>query len=270
MARTICRRLILPAFLALALGASLAPRVLAVTGDRELGLAAPVRAAGNDARGLRVTLVAALTLALACGVVLQYQALSEERRRPAKRRTDLRADEVSPGDATPARAAASTSLTPRDAMRAGTPYTPDRSSGPGWEPSGLTRATSSQPREHTVYSWERPAQQRAPARVTSPADEHCAQAVATACVYNRAATVRSFLAALGSDPAVRPALAPGFWEMPSSGHADLARAYLRCGRALDARSVLTIALLTFGHNRELETLLHDTSQALTNARGSAG
>lgn len=106
------------------------------------------------------------------------------------------------------------------------------------------------------------ARRTAPTRAGETATASCARAVAAAFVYNRAATLAAFATAIGLDPDVNPAAAPGFWEMPASGHADLARAYLRHGRQLDARSVLTVALLTFRHNRELEGLLHDTTYRL--------
>jgi hypothetical protein len=89
--------------------------------------------------------------------------------------------------------------------------------------------------------------------------EDCARAVAAAFVYDRAGTVAAFVAALAADPDLQPAATPGYWEMPSTGHADLARAYLQLGRPLDARPVLTVALLSFEHNRELETLLRETT-----------
>ena len=55
---------------------------------------------------------------------------------------------------------------------------------------------------------------------------------------------------------------PGFWEMPPGGHADLACAYLRRDRPLDARSVLTVARLTFERDRELETLQREIADHL--------
>lgn len=104
---------------------------------------------------------------------------------------------------------------------------------------------------------------RASARWTpalTPAEAHCARAIDGAHAYNRAGTVAAFSAALAADPEVKPANLAGFWEMPAGGHADLARAYLRFGRRLDARSVLTVAALAFGPNRELELLQRELAE----------
>lgn len=98
---------------------------------------------------------------------------------------------------------------------------------------------------------------RREAPALSPSEEACARAVAAAHRYDRHATRDGFSAALALDPAVKPSVVASFWEMPSGGHADLANAYLGQGQILDARSVVTMALLTFPHNRELEALLRE-------------
>src|ERR687885_2267909 len=84
-------RLAAPAALALALGAVSASPALAATGP-------PAPAAGSDARGLRLRLVAALTLALGCGVVAQYQT-GATRRRGARRADRLRLVPPEPDEA---------------------------------------------------------------------------------------------------------------------------------------------------------------------------
>lgn len=86
----------------------------------------------------------------------------------------------------------------------------------------------------------------------------CARAVEAARRYDRNTTRRNFALALRSNAEVNPGGVNGFWDMPSSGHADLARAYLDLDRRLDARTVLTVALITFRHNRELEALLRES------------
>lgn len=91
----------------------------------------------------------------------------------------------------------------------------------------------------------------------TPAEEHGAHAIAAAFRYDRRATLAAFMDALDLDPTLKPSLLSDFWEMPAGGHADLATAYLKRAQPLDARSVVTLALLTFPHNRELTTLLRE-------------
>lgn len=191
-------------------------------------------AGGGDAWGLRLTLLVSLGVALACGVVAQYQAISGDRR-PAAHQPEPGAG--SEGVAAPASATAT---------RVGA--APAARDVPGRQRDGGSRGDD---RATPTL--------RAVADRADPARQHCADAVAAAFVYDRARTVAAFAAALAADPAVQPTAAPGFWEMPSTGHADLARAYLRHGRPLDARTVLTVALLTFEHNRELTALLREAT-----------
>jgi len=89
------------------------------------------------------------------------------------------------------------------------------------------------------------------------AEEACARAVAAAHRYDRHTSVENFIAALSIDPTIKPSVVPNFWEMPSGGHADLARAYIERGQRVDARSVVTMALMTFPHNRELALILQE-------------
>ncbi|HEX5506108.1 MAG TPA: hypothetical protein VFW96_26050, partial [Thermomicrobiales bacterium] len=152
---------------------------------------------------------------------------------------------------------------PRAAGRAQT--TPARN-WPGSRESGHARQDHPAPPTPAARTVARPATATAAERPTAdPAPACCARAVAAAVAYDRRATLAAFADALARDPAVRPSLAPGFWEMPSGGHADLARAYLRCGRPRDARSVLTVALLACPHQRELEALQRETAGALDRA-----
>lgn len=90
----------------------------------------------------------------------------------------------------------------------------------------------------------------------------CARAVEAAHRYDRESTRRNFQLALRLDRAINPGGVAGFWDMPSGGHADLARAYLDLGERLDARTVLTLALITFRHNRELEALLREANSSV--------
>ena len=224
MPTVIGSRLAAPVALALTLGAVSVSPALAATGQPA--------AAGNDARGLRLSLVAMLTLALGCGVVAQYQT-GGTRRRGAPRADHLRLVPPETDEAT-------------DAVRGAIPRT--RPTGPG--PDGRIGGSGRQP--------------AAPAG-TSPhrhtwAEQQCARAIAAAFAYDRAATLSAFLNAVESDPDVRPTATPGYWEMPPGGHADLARAYLRCGRPLDARTVLAVALLTFPRDPELRALLDDAAR----------
>jgi hypothetical protein len=98
-----------------------------------------------------------------------------------------------------------------------------------------------------------------PPALPSPAEERCARAIAAAHRYDRRTTVAAFRSALSAEPEAKPSSLPGFWEMPSGGHADLARVYLERGQVLDARSVLTVAMMLFPHNRELELLAREAA-----------
>ena len=91
------------------------------------------------------------------------------------------------------------------------------------------------------------------------AEQDCLRAIAAACRYDRHTTLAAFRSALARNPEVKPSSLPGFWDMPSGGHADLARAYLLCGQHLDARSILTVAMMLSPHNRELEALAREVT-----------
>ena len=91
------------------------------------------------------------------------------------------------------------------------------------------------------------------------AEEYCAQAIAAANRYDRRTSRAAFASALATYPEVKPSNLPGFWDLPSSGHVDLARAYLDRGQILDARSVLTFAAMLFPHNRDLEALMREAA-----------
>jgi hypothetical protein len=180
---------------------------------------------GRDSFGLRFGLLTFVGLALAGGAYKQYQTINTTRRgRPASRHPQP----------LPAR---------RGTRRAAAPATAAPVIRPAPEQSA------------------RPSLRAVAAAPTgpSPAEERCATAIAAAHRYDRRATVAAFRSALASDPAAKPSALPGFWEMPSGGHADLARVYLERRQGLDARSVLTVALMLFPHNRELELLAREAA-----------
>ncbi|HET8631994.1 MAG TPA: hypothetical protein VFL91_31595 [Thermomicrobiales bacterium] len=193
----------------------------------------------GDALGLRFALVGALALALAAAATAQYRAVARGR------------GAVSAADAEPAPGRVPG---PRAADRTHAVPTGDRERASARHAS----LTSPAPAPRAVASLAAPS---AAQRPDDPALACCARAVAAAHAYDRRATLDAFLAALAHDPGVRPSQAPGFWEMPSGGHADLARAYLQCGRPRDARTVLTVASLTFPHQRELEALAREADGA---------
>ncbi len=235
-------RLAAPAALALTLGVVTASPALAATGQ-------PAPTAGNDARGLRLSLVAMLTLALGCGVVAQYQT-GGTRRRGARRADHLRLVQPEPDEAA-------------DAIRGAVPRTrPTGRADRDWPATSAPPCFAGSRADHRTLT---SGAQQVSAAGTSPprqtwAEQQCARAVAAAFAYDRAATLSAFLNAVESDPEARPTATPGYWEMPPGGHADLARAYLRCERPLDARTVLTVALLTFPRDPELRALLDDAAR----------
>ena len=180
---------------------------------------------GRDSFGLRFGLLCFVGLALAGGAYKQYQTVSTARRgRTVSRRPQ------------------SASARP-DTRNVAAPAVPVPMAAPPAEANarpGL-RAVAAAPLG------------------PSPAEERCAKAIAAAHRYDRRATVAAFRSALASDPAAKPSALPGFWEMPSGGHADLARVYLERRQGLDARSVLTVAMMLFPHNRELEMLAREAA-----------
>jgi hypothetical protein len=179
----------------------------------------------GDARALRLALIVALTIALVGCVVAQYQTVSDDRGGRATWDGSLAHPTPGPDKRRPrAGAAYRASLVEREPASAVPGLTVPRGGETGWD------------------AW------------AEGAAGDCARAVAAAFLHDRAGTLAAFTTALERDPRVRPGATPGFWEMPPGGHADLARAYLRRGRPLDARSVLTVARLTFEHDRELEAL----------------
>jgi hypothetical protein len=245
-------RVAAPAALALTLGVVTASSALAATGQ-------PAPAARNDARGLRLSLVAMLTLALGCGVVAQYQT-GGTRRRGARRVDHLRLVQPETDEA----AGVVRGAVPRNR--------PTGRADRDWPVTSTPPSFAGSHADHRTLGSGAP---RVSAAGTSPrrqtwAEEQCARAVAAAFAYDRAATLSAFLNAVESDPAVRPTATPGYWEMPPGGHADLARAYLRSGRPLDARTVLTVALLTFPRDPELRALLDDAARWLEAPRQDHG
>lgn len=150
-------------------------------------------------------------------------------------------------DMEPTQTHARTAYAPPSIMEPSSPRRPSAYTPPAAAPGKLDRA-------HRFDSFEH-----------EPAGEAiaaCTRAVQAAHRYDRDTTRRNFAQALRTDAGVNPSGVSGFWDMPSSGHADLARAYLGLDRRLDARSVLTVALITFRHNRELEALMRETAASV--------
>jgi hypothetical protein len=189
---------------------------------------APSADAGQDARGVRIGLLGALGLALVGGAVTQCRTIS----RQGRAGEPLAWMAVEEGALPGADHGASAVEAPAGSGGEVTPL---------WPVAPALRLVDTR----DDAGW---------ASAQTPAEAQCTRAINAAHAYNRSGTVAAFIAALAADPDVKPSNLAGFWEMPSGGHADLARAYLRFGRRLDTRSVLTVAAMTFGPNRELESL----------------
>lgn len=205
-----------------------APMAVGAQPPGDEGRVGAVISDGHDALGLRLALLCFVGLALAGGAYKQYQTISATRR-GAQRGMQ------SPRTRAAARAGGSTVARPAAAPREAVPLE---------MPRGVAPARQAPPL-------------RAVAAVPTPAEERCARAIAAAHQYDRRTTIAAFRSALASDPNAKPSALPGFWEMPSGGHADLARVYLERRQGLDARSVLTVAMMLFPHNRELELLARE-------------
>lgn len=206
----------------------LAPVAVGAQAPGDEGRVGAVIGDGHDALGLRLALLCFVGLALAGGAYKQYQTISATRR-------------DAPRGGQPSRT--------RPAARAGgaaveRPTAATREAVPLEMPRGVAPARQAPPL-------------RAVAAAPTPAEERCARAIAAAHQYDRRTTLAAFRSALASDPNAKPSALPGFWEMPSGGHADLARVYLERRQGLDARSVLTVAMMLFPHNRELELLARE-------------
>ena len=196
-----------------------------------------------------------LGLALGSGAIVQYRATADAPPHQPKSRRQRRAAphsdaarSATPAPVPSARTTRATTPTLPPATPAIGERTPVFSAFPRGGQTGPMPATQIRPLPlHAV--------EHAP-RLTR-AEERCADAIAAAYRYDRPGTLSAFGAALDADPTLKPSALPDFWEMPAGGHADLARAYLRREQRLDARSVVTMALLTFPHNRELTALLRE-------------
>ncbi len=197
---------------------------------------------GGDAFGLRLGLLGFVGMVLTGGVYAQYQALATLRRgRPAASRTRRAAAPSEP-----------TRTFPTPVPRSPEPAAP----ATGW--SAAPRGSAQPPTRHDAQ----PASAPQPLRVAEPrdlAEQDCLRAIAAACRYDRHTTLAAFRSALARNPEVKPSALPGFWDMPSGGHADLARAYLLGNQHLDARSILTVAMMLSPHNRELEALAREVT-----------
>lgn len=209
---------------------------------------------GKDAPGLRFGLLGLLGLALGYGAFVQYQSSANAPLPPPRKRSRRTGPaQVPPAPPVVAESAPEAPARPDTSPRA-TPL-PSVMQPTDWQ------STGPQPIRLEPYLRERqtpPPKVARPAPLLTPAEEDCARAIMAAHRYDRRGTLTAFSRALDNDPAAKPSALPGFWEMPASGHADLARAYLRRGQRLDARTVLSLALLTFPHNRELAALMQET------------
>lgn len=240
---------LLAAGLALA-GLAALPQTVAASGSSTILQVS--RSDGRDAPWLRFGLLGLLGIALSGGAVVQYRSSATAppyQPRPRRQR-------ATPPTPPVAEAQANTVETTPDPA-------PLRFAFPSPPPATVVdwRSPADAPIALAPYRQQRDAfisrsQPQTPATL-SPAEEACARAVAAAHRYDRQGARDEFAAALALDPAVKPSASATFWEIPSGGHADLAQAYLLRGQTLDARSVVTMALLTFPHNRELEALLRE-------------
>jgi hypothetical protein len=213
------------------------------------------RSDGRDARGLRFGLLGLLGLALGFGAFVQCRASAElplPPPRARRRRSPRRARAAQPN---PERLAVPSPPVQTDGPSAPAVAPPPQAPAPA-RPNAGPQPIRLEPYLHDRLAVQPRVVRQAP--VLTPAEEDCARAIKAAHRYDRHATLSAFANALNDDPGVKPSALPGFWEMPPSGHADLARAYLRRGDRLDARTVLSLALLTFPHNRELATLLRES------------
>ncbi len=223
--------------------------------------APPAVQAGSDAPFMRFGLILMLGLALGSGAIVQYRATADappyqpKPRRP--RRTAAlfgAAPPTAPGPAPTKQVAEPAPTTPvmQVPSAPSAPSTAERmpvfSAFPRQEQSGIVPAPQDRPRPLRVVGT---------ATRQTHAEGRCAHAIAAAYRYDRPATLAAFGTALDADPTLKPSALPDFWEMPAGGHADLAVAYLQREQRLDARSVVTLALLTFPHNRELSALLRE-------------
>lgn len=220
--------------------------------------APPAVQAGSDAPGLRFGLILMLGLALGGGAVVQYRAAADAPPYQPKPRRPRRA--APRFNAVPALEPTATDLAlarqaPVQASAPKTPGTPTNAERPP--------VFSAFPRQGQPGIMPAPRSQLQPLRLVesaprlSGAEGRCAHAIAAAYRYDRPGTLAAFGEALDADPILKPSALPDFWEMPAGGHADLALAYLQREQRLDARSVVTMALLTFPHNRELTALLRE-------------
>jgi hypothetical protein len=208
---------------------------------------------GRDAPWLRMGLVGLLGLALVGGAVVQYRSSDDAPPyQPKPRKPKVPKVVVAP-TVPVAAAPAAASPTPTPYLSGPLP-TPVPTTVVQWRTSTPPPTTLESYRRHRDVVTPPPARE---VPILSPAEEACARAVAAAHRYDRHTTVENFTAALTIDLAVKPSVVANFWEMPAGGHADLAQAYIEHGQRVDARSVVTMALMTFPHNRELTLILHE-------------
>jgi hypothetical protein len=230
----------------------------AVAAASATATAAPAARGGSDAPWLRFGLIVMLGLALGSGAVVQYRATADAppyEPKPRRPRRTAPHRSVAPS---PAAGAAE-----RVAAPAPTAIAPVAESPVATHATDRAPVFSAFPRQGQPSIMPAPQMRTQQLRVIDSAprltraERYCADAIAAAYRYDRPGTLAAFGEALDADPALKPSLLPDFWEMPAGGHADLAIAYLQREQRLDARSVVTMALLTFPHNRELSALLRE-------------
>jgi len=223
----------------------------------------PATRGSTDAPLLRFGLILMLGLALGSGAVVQYRATADappyepKPRRPRRTAPLFRAKPKPQSAAAPVVAASPATVpvsAPTISLAQASPAPASGERAPVFSafPRGerLSLVPAAQRRPQPLYAVES-------APRLSRAEERCAHAIVAAYRYDRPGTLAAFGEALDADPTLKPSALPDFWEMPAGGHADLALAYLQREQRLDARSIVTMALLTFPHNRELTALLRE-------------
>jgi len=223
----------------------------------------PATRGSTDAPLLRFGLILMLGLALGSGAVVQYRATADAPPYAPKPRRPRRTRPLFSAKPTPQSAPAPVVTASPAATPAPAPTMPIAQAHPASNLGERAPVFSAFPRGERLSLV--PAAQRRPqplyavesAPRLSRAEERCAHAIVAAYRYDRPGTLAAFGEALDADPTLKPSALPDFWEMPAGGHADLALAYLQRKQRLDARSIVTMALLTFPHNRELIALLRE-------------
>ncbi|MDI3339115.1 MAG: D-alanyl-D-alanine carboxypeptidase family protein [Sphaerobacter sp.] len=147
----------------------------------------------------------------------------------------------------------------RESTRAG-----QRRTAPVPRASGERRASPGRPTSPAGPVWVPASTLPAEPRIV-PLDAAQALAIRAIRLAGRGdyhAATQEFARALRADPSYDLTRCPGFWSMSPAGYVAAARAYLLLNRPTDARTLATVAQLSFGPNRELERLLARTGRAV--------